>query len=142
MVAPIVPGRRCIIERPVHLQSANHRHMTVEQIIFGLYLGVGLMLFVFGIPLWRCLIPPNRWYGFRTPSTVHNEHIWYPVNRVTGMWMMAVGPVTALTAYAVYRASLAGDVAAWINLAVLSVGIVGMVVHAGTILRGLKKTGS
>jgi hypothetical protein len=116
--------------------------MTDEQILFGVSLVAAVLLFVLGIPLERGLIPPNRWYGFRTPSTVQNEHIWYPVNRVTGGWMTAIGPVTALTAFAVFRAGLAIDVAAWVNLAVLSMGIVGMLVHAGTVLRRLKKTGS
>lgn len=116
--------------------------MTGEQIICGLYLGVSVLLFVLGIPLWRGWIPPNGWYGFRTPSTVRNAHLWYPVNRVTGLWMMAVGPITALTALAAYQAGLPIDAAAWVNLAALSIGIVGMLVHGGSVLRRAKKTGS
>lgn len=116
--------------------------MTGEQILCGLYLVVSLLLFVLGIPLWRGLVPPNWWYGFRTPSTVKHKHIWYPVNRVTGVWMTVVGPVTALTALAVYWAGLAVDVAEWVDLAASAIGIVGMLVHAGVVLRRLKKTGS
>jgi uncharacterized membrane protein len=116
--------------------------MTGEQIICGLYVGVSVLLFVLGIPLWRKLVPPNWWYGFRTPTTVRNAYIWYPVNRVTGLWMMAVGPVTALTALVVYRAGLPIDAAAWVNLAALSIGIVGMLVHGGIVLRRVQKTGS
>lgn len=116
--------------------------MTGEQILFGLFLGGGVLMFVLGIPLGYGLVPPNWWYGFRTPSTVRNAHIWYPVNRVTGLWLMAVGPATTLTALIVYQSGLPVSVAAGADAAVVLIGIAGMVVHGMLVLHRIKKSGS
>lgn len=39
---------------------------------------------VLAIPLILGLIPPNRWYGFRTARTLPDERVWYRVNTVGG----------------------------------------------------------
>ncbi len=47
------------------------------------------------IPLVLNAIPPNRWYGFRTPKTLSSPDIWYPANRRAG-WYLIVSCGAAL----------------------------------------------
>lgn len=113
--------------------------MTDEQIIFALHLGVCALLFGMGVPLWREKVRPNHWYGFRTPATIREERIWYPVNRVTGCWMMATGVISAPVVVATFLAGLSADEAALTNLAVILIGIVGMIVQGLTLIAKLKR---
>ena len=83
--------------------------MTDEQIIFLLHLGVCAFLFVMGIPLWREKVAPNRWYGFRTPSSMRDERIWYSVNRVTGCWMMVTALIAVPAIVATFLVGLTAD---------------------------------
>jgi hypothetical protein len=41
-----------------------------------------------GAPLWIGMVPPNRFYGVRTPG---DEALWYAVNRATGRDIVFVG---------------------------------------------------
>lgn len=40
------------------------------------------------IPLIQKRIPPNRWYGFRTPKTFRSPEIWYPANAYGGKLLL------------------------------------------------------
>lgn len=51
----------------------------------------GIIFVLLGIPLKRDKIPPNMWYGFRTPKTLSNEKTWYEVNRIAGQDMITAG---------------------------------------------------
>jgi len=56
-------------------------------------------LFMTGsVPLILQKIPPNRWYGARTPSTLSDSRIWYTVNRFAGIAYFVVGLVLLLAA--------------------------------------------
>lgn len=57
--------------------------MTIMILSFVLF-GYGLLNLILSFPLLNRKIKPNWWYGFRTKDTVHNESIWYPVNRFLG----------------------------------------------------------
>ena len=39
---------------------------------------------VLGIPLWARRVPPNRFYGVRTRTTLTDEARWYEINARTG----------------------------------------------------------
>jgi hypothetical protein len=43
------------------------------------------------IPMALGLVPPNRWYGFRTPKTRASPDIWYPANRACGWFLIGAG---------------------------------------------------
>jgi len=47
----------------------------------------GLVLIAVSIPLIFGKIKPNRWYGFRTPTTLSDEQIWYAANKKTSIDM-------------------------------------------------------
>jgi uncharacterized membrane protein len=56
-----------------------------------LIIGIGLLLIGLAIPLVSKKIPPNRWYGFRTPETLNNEELWYKANRYLGRDLIVYG---------------------------------------------------
>ncbi|MFY9751164.1 MAG: SdpI family protein [Candidatus Acidiferrales bacterium] len=51
---------------------------------------------VFGIPMAVGLIPPNRFYGYRTRKTLSSADIWYRANRVSG-WSLAIAGIAAIS---------------------------------------------
>ena len=55
-----------------------------------------LLIAGLGIPLWLEKVPPNAFYGFRTPLTVNQPDIWYPVNKASGRDLFVSGLVSAL----------------------------------------------
>jgi hypothetical protein len=57
---------------------------------------------VFGIPMALGLVPPNRFYGYRTRKTLSSVEIWYRANRVSG-WCMAIAGIAALCHNALFR---------------------------------------
>lgn len=62
--------------------------------------GMGALLIVMGIPLIRRLVPPNRFYGFRTSLTSGDPAIWYAVNALTGKCVICTGVVLVMLAAA------------------------------------------
>jgi uncharacterized membrane protein len=48
-----------------------------------------------GIPLALKLVPPNRWYGFRTARTLPNRELWFRVNRFAGCALLIALSVSA-----------------------------------------------
>jgi uncharacterized membrane protein len=48
------------------------------------------------LPLALGVVPPNGWYGFRTPRSVTDERVWYPVNRQLGIDFMLACAATAI----------------------------------------------
>jgi len=57
-----------------------------------LFPGLGI---IFGIPMALGMIPPNRFYGYRTRKTFSSEEIWYRANRFSG-WAMVISGLLAL----------------------------------------------
>lgn len=60
-------------------------------LINSLFIGVGIIFIILAVPLILQKVPPNQWYGFRTPKTLSDEHIWYPVNKLMGYDLLGVG---------------------------------------------------
>lgn len=112
--------------------------MDGQLVIFASYLGTAILLGGLGVPLVMEMIPPNNWYGFRTPSTLANEEIWYPVNRLTGCWLVIYGVASSTTAVCTYAANFPVDTAAWINLGVCMTCLAFMIIHPVRLLLKLK----
>src|SRR5512147_1357328 len=51
------------------------------------------------LPLVLKLVPPNRWYGFRTRKTLSNPEIWYEANYKGGVGLI-LASIIALVARA------------------------------------------
>lgn len=112
--------------------------MTDAQIITVLHLAVALLMVGLGWPLWREKIGPNPWYGFRTPATLADERVWYPVNRSTGGRLMLVGLATLPVVLATWYFGLSTDVAALVNLIPIAIGLAALVVRGLRLARRLQ----
>jgi hypothetical protein len=44
----------------------------------------GPLLVLLAIPLWGRRVPPNRFYGVRTRTTLSDEALWYEINARSG----------------------------------------------------------
>ena len=62
-----------------------------------LLLSIALLSAV-SVPLAAGLVGPNRLYGFRTPRTLADDRVWYPVNRMAGRRTLAVNAVVGALA--------------------------------------------
>ena len=104
-----------------------------------LFIFSGVLFVVFGIPLKQGRVPPNRFYGFRTPRTLTNETVWYAVNRVTGADMVASG--IAIIAVSLVMMALRGfitpDAAIMVVLATMIASALYMAIHGFMALRKL-----
>lgn len=111
--------------------------MTGEQVIFVLHAGVAALFVLLGIPLARNHVAPNHWYGFRTRQTLSDPAVWYPVNEMTGWWMMATGFVTFPVTIAVYTLGVDAGLASLIDLFPIMFGTFGMFIHGVIMIRQL-----
>jgi uncharacterized membrane protein len=68
--------------------------VTVDSILFAF---VGLLFVGLSIPLIQGKIPPNRFYGFRTPKTLSDPKIWYEINRISGNDLFVAGALITIT---------------------------------------------
>lgn len=56
----------------------------------------GALFVLLGLPLVRGRVPRNGFYGYRIPSTMHDDRIWYPVNTLMGLWLIWAGSLAAV----------------------------------------------
>ena len=55
------------------------------------YAVMGILLILASVPMIIGTVPPNRWYGFRTPRTQSDPKVWYPANRIAGQYLAFAG---------------------------------------------------
>ena len=58
-----------------------------------LFIGLPILVLLSGLPLELRLVPPNRFYGYRTATTFSSLGAWYQINFATGLAMIAAGIV-------------------------------------------------
>jgi len=58
-----------------------------------LFIGLPILVLLSGLPLELRLVPPNRFYGYRTATTFSSLDAWYQINFATGLAMIAAGIV-------------------------------------------------
>jgi uncharacterized membrane protein len=71
--------------------------MDENLLIIIIFILVGIMEIILGIPLIYKKIKPNWFYGFRLPETVSNKEIWYKVNKQTGKDFVISGFILIIT---------------------------------------------
>lgn len=108
-----------------------------------MFVGIGLLSLILGVPLAQRRVRPNRWYGLRLPATFADETVWYDANAATGRDMMALG--AAFTSFALLLALLPGvtDVTYAITCGLTFVGATAVftvrwIRLANRLLRGLR----
>jgi len=66
-------------------------------VVTGLMLiGCGVLFIAVGLPLARGRVSRNAFYGYRTSTTRRDDRIWYPVNAMTGIWLIWAGALAAV----------------------------------------------
>jgi len=60
--------------------------------LYALYLP--LFMILVSVPMVMRRVPPNAFYGFRTPKTLSNPQIWYEANRRAGVNLIAAALLT------------------------------------------------
>ena len=68
-------------------------------IVFIMFISIGMVEIILGLPLLFNKIKPNWFYGFRLPSTVKNEKIWYETNQFFGRDMIISGIIIVLLTF-------------------------------------------
>ncbi len=100
-----------------------------------LYAITGIVLVLVGIPLVLGAVPPNRWYGYRTRATLTDATVWYAVNRITGVWLIAIGSATAAVAIWSNSQGFAPEQEAIVDMVPIVVGVIGCILHATVAIR-------
>ena len=62
-------------------------------LVFLMYGIGGVLLIAISLPMMYDKVPPNGFYGFRTPRTLSDPNVWYPANRVAGRNMALAGVI-------------------------------------------------
>jgi|SRR6478736_298740 len=52
---------------------------------------IGPVLLLLSIPMMLRWIPQNQFFGFRIPSTLRDESVWYDANALSGRHFFALG---------------------------------------------------
>jgi hypothetical protein len=88
-----------------------------------------IVFVVMGIPVVMGVVPPNRIYGFRIKRTLQDAEVWYPANRVAGLWSIWTGIAATAVCIATFVLGLRLPTAALVELLPFVIGIAGMYVH-------------
>jgi len=59
-------------------------------------IGLGLLFVAVGVPLVKGKVKRNYVYGYRTRQTLRDDRIWYPVNALSGIWLIWGGLLAAV----------------------------------------------
>jgi uncharacterized membrane protein len=94
-----------------------------------------VVLVLLAIPLWRGWVPPNRWYGVRTRTTLSDQDRWYVVNASSGFDLLVSG-IIVLIGIMVIESVGASWPAEFRNLAA---ALLLIVLLAGVSVRALRK---
>ncbi|MFV0446698.1 MAG: SdpI family protein [Planctomycetaceae bacterium] len=114
--------------------------MNPQLFLFLMHLGVAVLLGGCGWPLYRNWVPPNPWYGFRTPATLRDERIWYPVNREAGLWLAALSAVMLVVVVTTWMLDLSVGRMAIINSVPLLLGLTAMTMRGFWQIHQLKQS--
>jgi uncharacterized membrane protein len=112
--------------------------VTVTSLLFAL---VGLLFVCLSIPLIRNRVPPNRYYGFRTPKTLSDAKIWYEVNHISGVDLFVAGAVITLSSLVMFAVGQAWrpEHVALTLVSIMVFSLIGVTWHGFIVLRRIAK---
>lgn len=88
-----------------------------------LFVLLGIVMVGLSLPLALGKVPPNWFYGFRTPKTLSSPDLWYAANRSLGRDGVVAGVATTIASTVV---ALAGSgrplFVVFANLAIMLIG--------------------
>jgi uncharacterized membrane protein len=91
------------------------------------FIGNSLIWVAIGLPLYFKKVPPNRLYGFRTPTTLSSKEIWYPANQRLGRNFAFLGLIDFVVMSLIYLIGSAQLPIAGIILAMAAVTVVSLI---------------
>jgi uncharacterized membrane protein len=62
--------------------------METDKTLVIVNLAIPLVIIALSIPLVYSKVPPNGWYGFRTPKTLSSDAMWYRTNKIGGRYFI------------------------------------------------------
>jgi len=86
--------------------------------------GLPALLLALGIPLALRLVPPNRFYGYRTATTFASPEAWYRINLATGLALIAAGVASGICAYLLSQGMFALKPEARVMMSILLTGLI------------------
>jgi uncharacterized membrane protein len=110
--------------------------VTLYSFLFSL---VGVLFIGISVPLIQKRVPPNRYYGFRTPKTLSDPDLWYKANHVSGIDLFIAGAlitVSSLTMMLLAQRWQPEQVAMTL-LVVMVFSLVGVAWHSFMVLKRL-----
>lgn len=98
------------------------------------WVGLGLLMAVIGVPLLLRKIKPNGLYGFRTARTLADPRIWFEVNAVLGRDLIVLGAALVATTLVFWVAGAADH---GVLLGLFLIGLAASTLHGWLVLRRL-----
>lgn len=112
----------------------------MEDIILDMVIGATALVFIgLSVPLIRRRVRPNRLYGFRTPSTLRDETLWYEVNQRTSWDLLWVGIGTLVITAIHVGGVISTDAFAVFAVVWMTGGALWSAVHGFVIIRRSRK---
>jgi len=56
-----------------------------------IFIFLGAIEIIFGVPLFLKKVPPNRIYGYRCSRIGNNKDLWFAVNKLAGKYLILSG---------------------------------------------------
>jgi uncharacterized membrane protein len=103
------------------------------------FVATGVVFVAMAVPLIRRTIRPNRLYGFRIPSTLNDERIWYEVNATTGVDLLATGVGVLVVSVAHALGLFSARAVVLVSALWLTVGALWSLVHGFTVINRMTK---
>ncbi|HOB73487.1 MAG TPA: SdpI family protein [Phycisphaerae bacterium] len=88
----------------------------MHELVFG---GIFLLLIALMVPLLLGRIPPNGWYGFRTPAAFRSTHNWYRINRLAAIWTIVYLAIAGMVCAGLILHGITGPQLGWFGAAAL-----------------------
>ena len=103
------------------------------------FIFVGMLEIIMGIPLLLQKIKPNAIYGFRTSKTRSSDEIWYKANKYFGRDFLIAGIIVTICSLILllYESSLSTIEISWIGILILTIPLVAIVVRGFFYLKKL-----
>lgn len=57
---------------------------------------LGVVFVLVALPLVRGRVRRNGVYGYRIPTTMRDDRVWYPVNTLMGLWLIWAGSLAGV----------------------------------------------
>jgi uncharacterized membrane protein len=111
-----------------------------DTIVSVVFVAIGVLFVAMAVPLIRRKIRPNRLYGFRTPSTLNDERIWYEVNATTGVDLLATGVGLLIVNVAHALGLFSARAVVVVSALWLTVGALWSLVHGFAVINRMKQT--